>query len=44
MSEKARVALKAGRLITANEEELCGKSLQLNTTYLITGKSQVSNQ
>ena len=38
MKEKASLALKAGRLMTAGHSSMCGADLQLEETYLITGR------
>lgn len=40
MSEKARTALKSGRLITAPTSSLCGVDLKLGHLYLIAGHVQ----
>ena len=37
MSEKAKVALKAGMVMTAVHESMCGVTLERNQTYLLTG-------
>lgn len=38
VSEKARVALKSGRLITALSGSMCGVQLEVGKVYLITGR------
>lgn len=38
MSEKAKVALKHGRLHTARYDSMCGVTLDTRRTYLITGR------
>lgn len=40
MSEKAKIALKSGKLLTAVSESLCGAELEVGKVYLITGRVQ----
>lgn len=40
MTEKARIALKSGRLITALDGAQCGSYLEVGKVYLITGRVQ----
>lgn len=38
MSEKAKIALKSGRLLTAASGAMCGAELEVGKVYLITGR------
>ncbi|XP_065162930.1 metalloproteinase inhibitor 3-like [Atheta coriaria] len=38
MSEKAYVALKFGRLVTARDDSMCGTRLEVNKVYAISGR------
>jgi hypothetical protein len=38
MTQKARIFLKEGRLVTAGSSSMCGVDLRREETYLITGK------
>ncbi|PSN36520.1 hypothetical protein C0J52_25428 [Blattella germanica] len=38
MTEKARVVLKSGRLLTSAQSSMCGINLNVEETYLITGR------
>lgn len=40
MSEKAKIALKSGKLLTAVSDSLCGAGLEVGKVYLITGRVQ----
>lgn len=43
MSEKAKVALKAGMVMTAVHESMCGVTLERNQTYLLTGTCEMKH-